>query len=55
VLAGVILAIGIDVGWVRATAQDPSTQRESRGKQIYVSGTSPSGKSLVAYMKRPKA
>jgi ABC-type branched-subunit amino acid transport system substrate-binding protein len=50
VLAGVIFAIGIDVGWVRATAQDPSNLRESRGKQIYVSGTSPSGKSLVAYI-----
>ena len=50
VLACVILAIGIDADWARATAQDRSTLRESRGKQIYVSGTSPSGKSLVAYI-----
>ena len=31
------------------TAQNSLTARESRGKQIYIRGTSPSGKSVLAY------
>jgi ABC-type branched-subunit amino acid transport system substrate-binding protein len=34
----------------RATAQDPLTPSERRGKQIYVQGTSPSGKAIRAYL-----
>ena len=34
----------------RAAAQDPLTPGESRGKQIYVQGTSPSGKEILAYV-----
>ena len=34
----------------RATAQDPLTPGERRGKQIYVQGTSPSGKEVRAYL-----
>lgn len=40
-------------GWcacTRATAADRLTPRESRGKQIYVRGTSPSGNELLAYV-----
>ena len=32
------------------TAQDPLSLRENRGKQIYVRGTSPSGKEILAYL-----
>ncbi len=34
----------------RATAQDVLTPQERRGKQIYVQGTSPSGKEILAYI-----
>ncbi len=33
-----------------ATAQNPLTSSESRGKQIYTRGTSPSGKEILAYL-----
>src|SRR5688572_29669897 len=32
------------------TAQETLAARESRGKQIYVHGTSPSGKPILAYL-----
>jgi ABC-type branched-subunit amino acid transport system substrate-binding protein len=38
------------VACARATAQDRLTPRESRGKQIYVHGTSPSGNEMLAYL-----
>ena len=37
-------------GWATATAQDPLTPQESRGKQIYLRGTSASGKNILAYV-----
>jgi ABC-type branched-subunit amino acid transport system substrate-binding protein len=50
-LAGVAVALGLNgVGWVRAQTEEPATLRQSRGKQIYVRGTSPSGKDLLAYL-----
>jgi ABC-type branched-subunit amino acid transport system substrate-binding protein len=33
-----------------STAQDPLAARERRGKQIYLQGTSPSGKTILAYL-----
>src|SRR6185503_18694129 len=33
-----------------ATAQDSLAQKQSRGRQIYVQGTSPSGKEILAYV-----
>ena len=33
-----------------ATAQQPLTPQETRGKQIYLQGTSPSGKDILAYV-----
>ena len=33
-----------------ARAQEPLAQRERRGKQIYVQGTAPSGKEILAYL-----
>jgi ABC-type branched-subunit amino acid transport system substrate-binding protein len=36
--------------WPTATAQSPLTPQETRGKQIYVQGTSPSGKEILAYV-----
>lgn len=51
-LAGLAFCVllSCDGVWVRATAQDPLTSRESRGKQIYARGTSPSGKEILAYI-----
>jgi len=36
--------------WPPAMAQTPLTSQESRGKQIYLQGTSPSGKDIFAYV-----
>lgn len=36
--------------WPTATAQNPLTQQEIRGKQIYVQGTSPANKDILAYL-----
>lgn len=37
-------------GQAGASSQDASAKRESRGKQIYVKGTSPSGTEILAYV-----
>ena len=37
-------------GSIGATAQDPLTAEERRGKDIYVRGTSPSGNDILAYL-----
>jgi ABC-type branched-subunit amino acid transport system substrate-binding protein len=51
VLAGVALGLALQGGLcVRVAAQDPLTQPESRGKQIYVKGTSPAGREILAYI-----
>jgi ABC-type branched-subunit amino acid transport system substrate-binding protein len=47
------LAFSLALNWgvrARTLAQDPLTPQESRGKQIYVQGTSPSGKEILAYI-----
>src|SRR3989442_3256734 len=47
------LAFSLALGWVvwtKPTSQDAAWLRESRGKQIYVRGTSPSGKEILAYL-----
>ena len=56
-LQGLFLAAGLAcslalIGGARAsaTAQDPLTAGERRGKQIYLQGTSPSGKDILAYL-----
>lgn len=50
-LVGVMLAHWPGgAGFIRATAQSPSTEQEQRGKEIYVRGTSPSGKDILAYL-----
>ena len=50
-LLGVILAVGLERRLGQGDdADDPSTLRENRGKQIYVQGTSPSGKENLAYI-----
>ncbi len=36
--------------WRISTAQEALAARESRGRQIYVQGTSPSGKAILAYI-----
>ena len=36
--------------WNSVSAQDPLTSPESRGKQIYLKGTSASGKEMLAYL-----
>lgn len=38
------------IAGVRASAQAPLTPQESRGKQIYVQGTSPAGSEILAYV-----
>lgn len=43
------LALSCDL-WPTATAQNTRTPQESRGKQIYLQGTSPSGKDILAYL-----
>lgn len=43
------LAVGCSFG-ARARAQETLAAQESRGKQIYVQGTSPSGKEILAYI-----
>src|SRR4030095_15526412 len=37
-------------GFIKATTQNPLTPQEQRGKDIYVRGTSPSGKDILAYL-----
>jgi len=50
-LAGLAFSVALDSrGRAEATRQDPLTLRERRGKQIYVKGTSPSGKEILAYL-----
>src|SRR5882672_4421627 len=55
-LKGLLLVAGFAVllviTWRPNTvgAQDPSATAERRGKQIYVLGTSPSGKDIFAYL-----
>jgi len=45
------LVVVLDYGGrVAATAQDPLTLQENRGKQIYVNGASSSGKEIRAYL-----
>lgn len=46
VLSLLVLALLIST----AQAQQPLTAQESRGKQIYLQGTSPSGKDILAYV-----
>ena len=51
VIAGLALCLlrfgGVDNS---VNVQDPLTSGESRGKQIYLNGTSPSGKEILAYL-----
>ena len=50
-LAGLVFLIALGaVSWPSALAQDALTPRESHGKQIYVQGTSFSGKEILAYV-----
>ncbi|HEV8485483.1 MAG TPA: hypothetical protein VGV87_18210, partial [Blastocatellia bacterium] len=50
-LAALAFSVGPDAGGrAGATSQDPLSLRESRGKQIFVRGTSPSGKEILAYL-----
>lgn len=47
------LAVSLAVGFgvrARVAAQEALAPQESRGKQIYVQGTSPSGKEILAYI-----
>jgi ABC-type branched-subunit amino acid transport system substrate-binding protein len=45
-----VFGFGLVVGDQSATAQQPLTPQEIRGKQIYLQGTSPSGKDILAYV-----
>ena len=50
-LSAICLAtLSLAFGALRAMAQQPLTAQESRGKQIYLQGTSPSGKDILAYV-----
>src|SRR5262247_889128 len=50
-LAGLTLVIVLNAAiGSKALAQDPLTLPESRGKQIYLHGTSHSGKEVMAYL-----
>jgi ABC-type branched-subunit amino acid transport system substrate-binding protein len=56
-LQSLILAVGLACSLalvagaqIPATAQDPLTAVERRGKQIYLQGKSPSGKDILAYL-----
>jgi len=50
-LAGLFLILALSGGgWSRVSAQDPLTPQQRRGKQIYLQGTSPSGKEILAYI-----
>lgn len=50
-LASLSLFVSLSGGaWASATAQEPLTLPERRGKQIYIQGTSPSGKDILAYL-----
>ena len=49
-LARLVVALALSCGaWGRASSQAPLALQESRGKQIYVHGTSPSGNEILAY------
>lgn len=51
VLLACLMLSAIGFGsWARATAQDPLTPQQRRGKQIYLQGTSASGKEILAYL-----
>jgi ABC-type branched-subunit amino acid transport system substrate-binding protein len=50
-LAGLVLLIALAAAsWPSASAQESLTPRERRGKQIYVQGTSPSAREILAYV-----
>src|SRR5882672_8030306 len=50
-LAGLVFLIALGAAaWPSALAQESLTPRESRGKQIYVQGTSPSAREILAYV-----
>lgn len=50
-LLGIVFLAGLGGGASNnSTAQGPLPERESRGKQIYFQGTSPSGKPILAYL-----
>jgi ABC-type branched-subunit amino acid transport system substrate-binding protein len=50
-LAGLVFLIARGAAsWPPALAQDPLTPRERRGKQVYVRGTSPSAREILAYV-----
>jgi ABC-type branched-subunit amino acid transport system substrate-binding protein len=52
-LAAVGLWLFVAADWraaARAASQEPLSSSEGRGKQIYVKGTSPSGKEIFAYL-----
>lgn len=48
--AALAFPIALSVAWPKALAQDSLSPRESRGKQIYVQGASPSGKEILVYV-----
>lgn len=49
--AALVFCLAITCGsWVTATAQDPLTPQQRRGKQVYLQGTGPSGKEILAYI-----
>jgi len=45
-----LIVLGIAFGSQTTRAQQPLTAQEIRGKQIYLNGTSPSGKDILAYV-----
>lgn len=49
--AALAFSVALSCGvWSRTAAQDPSTPQPRRGKQIYLQGTSASGKEILAYV-----
>lgn len=51
-LVAFLLGAGCDV-WAKTTIQEPLAVRQRRGKQIYIQGTSSSGKGILAYVGEP--
>lgn len=49
-LAGLVFVALVAASWRLALAQDTLTPSERRGKQIYVQGTSPSAREILAYV-----
>lgn len=49
-LAVLSVAVSVAFSTRTVTAQQPLTPQETRGKQIYLQGTSPSGKNILAYV-----